>query len=338
MKIIIFAANSHLGKALTTHLGKNHDLTLVTRRPYLSDWPNILWNGKDQGLWTQTLEGADVVINLAGRTVNCRYNKTNRKQILDSRVQSTAAIGQAIGSSKNPPQTWLQMSTATIYSNRFDHPNDESTGLISDQPSEREDEGPAEWKFSVHVAKSWEQSAQSSLLRASLPESRKTESPFLTNATPGTRLVLLRSAMVMTPVAQGVFDTLLRLVRFGLGGRQGSGKQYVSWIHEIDFIRSIQWLIDNPGLSGAVNICSPNPLPNVQFMQTLRTAWGAKFGLNAATWMLHIGTFLMRTEPELVLKSRCVVPSRLLDSGFEFSYPDWNSAAHELCERWRQLN
>jgi uncharacterized protein len=296
MKIIIFAANSHLGKVLTANLGQNHDLTLVTRHPYSSEWPNILWNGKDQGPWTQTLEGADVVINLAGRTVNCRYNKTSRKQILDSRVHSTAAIGQAIGSSKKPPQTWLQMSTATIYSHRFDHPNDELTGLISDQPSERAGESPAEWKFSVHVAKSWEQSAQSSLLRASLPASQQSKSPFPTDASPCTRLVLLRSAMVMTPVAGGVFDTLLRLVRFGLGGRQGSGKQYVSWIHEIDFVRSIQWLIDNPELSGAVNICSPNPLPNVQFMQTLRTAWGAKFGLNAATWMLHIGTFRNRSR------------------------------------------
>lgn len=156
-------------------------------------------------------------------------------------------------------------------------------------------------------------------------------------AVPNTRKVLLRSAMVMSPDPGGVFDTLLRLVRWGLGGRSGDGRQYVSWVHEQDFVRAVDWLIQHDELDGPVNLAAPHPLPNAEFMQTLRRAWGISFGLPAAEWMLEIGAFLLRTETELILKSRRVVPGRLTNAGFEFDFPNWEQAAADLCERWREL-
>jgi NAD dependent epimerase/dehydratase family enzyme len=146
----------------------------------------------------------------------------------------------------------------------------------------------------------------------------------------------MRSAMIMSPAAGGAFDVLLRLVRFGLGGRAGDGRQYVSWIHDQDFIRAVMALIDHQELEGPVNLAAPNPLPNAEFMRDLRAAWGMPFGLPAATWMLEAGAFVLRTETELVLKSRRVVPGRLLQAGFTFQYPTWPEAARDLCQRWRE--
>jgi hypothetical protein len=140
----------------------------------------------------------------------------------------------------------------------------------------------------------------------------------------------------MNPDRGSAFDTLLGLVRMGLGGRSGDGRQYVSWIHPTDFVRAVTWLIERDGFSGPVNVCSPNPLPNADFMRALRRAWGARIGLPAARWMLEIGTLLMRTESELVLKSRRVIPGRLLEAGFTFDFPQWADAARDLCGRWRK--
>jgi uncharacterized protein (TIGR01777 family) len=171
------------------------------------------------------------------------------------------------------------------------------------------------WRFSIEVAEAWEQAANEA-------------------KAPATRKVLLRSAMVMSPDRGGVFDVLLGLVRRGLGGRAGDGRQFVSWVHDRDFVCAIHWLIEHD-LEGPVNIASPNPLPNVDFMRTLRTACGARIGLPASRWMLELGAFFLRTETELILKSRRVVPGRLLESGFEFKFPKWPEAAADLCERWR---
>lgn len=141
--------------------------------------------------------------------------------------------------------------------------------------------------------------------------------------------------MIMSPDHGGVFDTLLRLVRFGLGGTSGSGPQYVSWIHEHEFIAALDWLIERDHMSGAVNIAAPNPLPNAQFMRALREAWGMPVGLPAAAWMLAVGAVFLKTETELVLKSRRVVPGRLTDDGFKFGFATWPEAARELCARAR---
>lgn len=259
------------------------------------------------------LDRADVVINLAGRSVNCRYHRVNRDAIMRSRVESTRAVGKAIASVDSPPRVWLQMSTATIYAHRFDAGNDETTGGIGgDEPGI-----PEVWRFSIDVARAWEAATREVVV-------------------PDTRVVLLRSAMVMSPDKGGVFDTLLSLVRMGLGGRSGSGQQYVSWIHEADFVRAIDWIVERDGLAGAVNLASPNPLTNREFMAALRKAWGIGFGLPSARWMLEIGALFMGTETELILKSRRVVPGALLKDGFEFEYEDWKVAARELCERWRR--
>jgi uncharacterized protein (TIGR01777 family) len=258
------------------------------------------------------LEGADAVINLAGRSVDCRYTANNRREILESRVQSTRAVGAAIAQAQQPPRVWLQMSTATIYSHRYDAPNDEASGIIGGTERDASDT----WRFSIDVAKAWEAAAAE-------------------RETPATRKVVLRTAMVMSSDRGGVFDTLLRLVRVGLGGAAAGGRQYVSWIHHLDFVAAILWLIDHDEMEGVVNLAAPNPLPNRGFMGALRAAWGAPIGLPATAWMLEVGTFALRTETELVLKSRRVVPGRLADAGFVFRYPEWPSAALALCDEWR---
>jgi len=260
----------------------------------------------------EELAAADVVINLAGRSVNCRYTQRNRDVIKDSRVKSTRAIGEAIASMSDPPRVWLQSSTATIYAHRYDAPNDEATGVIGGN----EPDAPDTWRSSIDVARSWEQAVEEFTL-------------------PRTRVVRLRSAMTMSPDDGGVFDTLLALVRRGLGGRSGDGRQYVSWIHDRDFLRAIDWIVEKEHLAGAVNLSSPNPLPNAEFMRALRNAWGAPVGLPATKWMLEIGAVFLKTETELILKSRRVVPGTLLQDGFEFEFPMWADAARDLCDRWR---
>jgi len=294
MKVVIPGGSGHLGGILARSLEREgHQVVLVGRRS---------WDGLPA-----ELAGADVVINLAGRSVNCRYNARNRREIMDSRVDSTRAIGEAIARSVWPPRLWLQMSTATIYAHRFDAPNDEN-GIIGGDP----------WRFSVEVAQTWERALDQA-------------------ETPLTRKVKLRSAIVMSPEAGGAFDMLLRLVRRGLGGSAGDGRQYVSWIHYRDFVRSIQWIIDREPLSGAINIAAPDPLPNAEFMTALRAAWGIRFGLPAPRWLLEAGAFALRTETELVLKSRRVIPGALLESGFTFEHPTWPEAARDLCTRWRAI-
>lgn len=271
----------------------------------------VEWDGETVGPWGAELEGADAVVNLAGRSVNCRYSPANRRAILDSRIKSTEAVGAAIASCVDPPRVWLQSSTATIYSHRYDAPNDERTGLLGGE----EAGVPETWRFSIDVARAWEQA-------------------FEDAETPRTRKVALRTAIVMSPDRGGAFDTLLGLVRRGLGGTSGDGRQYVSWIHHEDFTRAIAWLIEND-VAGAVNLSSPRPLPNSDFMRDLRNAWGIRIGLPATRWMLEVGAAFMRTETELVLKSRRVVPTRLIEAGFTFLHPSWPEAARSLCSEWR---
>ncbi len=270
------------------------------------------WDGETVGSWAKEFDGADAIINLAGRSVNCRYTTKNRREILASRVESTRAVGAAIRQVANPPRVWLQASTATIYAHRYDADNNEATGILGGA----EPDAPDTWRFSIEVAKAWEDAANEC-------------------DTPQTRKVLLRSAMTMSPDRGGVFDAFLWLVRRGLGGRAGDGRQFVSWVHDRDFVRAVEWLIAHEELSGPVNLAAPCPLPNAEFMRTLRLAWGTRLGLPAPKWLLEFGTWAMRTESELVLNSRRVVPAKLLTSGFRFDFPSWVEASKDLCVRWK---
>ena len=312
MKLVIPGGSGQVGTILARAFHSDgHEVVVLSRRPTSAPWRTVEWDAHSPGAWTAELDGADAVINLAGRSVNCRYGVENRRAILESRVGSTHAVGDAIARTRRPPRVWLQAGTATIYAHRYDAPNDEATGRIGGaEPS-----APDTWRFSIDVARAWERAA--------------TE-----RATPRTRLVLLRSAMVMSPDRGGIFDTLLTLVRHGLGGTSGDGRQYVSWIHDADFVRAMRWLLEHEEIDGPVNVAAPRPLPNVEFMRALREAWGTRIGLPATRWMLEIGALVMRTETELVLKSRRVVPGRLLAAGFDFEFPEWPAAARELCSRW----
>ena len=316
MKIVIPGGTGQVGTVLASAFQNDgHEVTVLSRKPTSLPWRVAEWDAETIGPWADEIDGADVVINLAGRSVNCRYTDENRRQMINSRVNSTRAVGEAIAAAKDPPKVWLQMSTATIYAHRYDAPNDDVNGIIGGS----EPDAPDTWKFSIDVATSWERAANES-------------------NTPKTRKALMRAAMVMSPDRDGIFDTLLGLVRKGLGGTAADGRQYISWIHEKDFIRSVYWLIEHDELSGPVNLASPHPLMNKDFMRILRDAAGVSIGLPAAKWMLGIGAVLMRTETELILKSRRVVPKRLTESGFEFEFPHWEQAARDLCRRWRSEN
>ncbi len=305
MKVVIPGGTGALGTLLARGLSSGgHEVVLVSRRPRQGPWREVTWN--DIGAET---DGCDVVINLAGRSVNCRYNTANRKEILESRVLSTRAVGEAIASAASPPRVWLQASTATIYADRYDAPNDELTGQLGGS----EPGVPDTWRFSIDVATAWERAANEI-------------------ATPRTRKVLMRTAIVMSPERGGTFDLLYRLARFGLGGAAAGGRQFVSWIHGADFVAAVTWLIGST-LDGPVNLASPEPLPYRDFFGRIRKAAGVPVGLPATRWMLEVGAFALRTETELILKSRRVVPTRLVESGFSFRFPSWPAAAADLVGR-----
>ncbi len=316
MKIVIPGGSGQVGIVLCrAFVADGHEVVVLSRSRHSAAWRVVKWDAQMLGDWAAELDGADVVINLAGRSVNCRYNAENRQEMMESRVRSTRAVGEAIARAARPPRLWLQAGTATIYAHRLDAASDEATGIIGGS----EPDAPDTWRFSIHVAKVWEQAANDFVL-------------------PQTRTVLMRSAMTMSVDRGGIFDVLLGLVRRGLGGASGDGRQYISWIHEQDFVAAIYWLIEHSELAGAVNLAAPNPVPNREFMRTLRAAWGTRIGLPASKWMLEIGALLMRTETELILKSRRVVPERLIESGFTFRFPTWDEAAADLCRRWREVN
>jgi uncharacterized protein (TIGR01777 family) len=310
MKIVIPGGSGQVGAILGRAFHRDgHEVVMLSRRAIDGPWRVVPWDGMTVGAWSAEIDGCDAVINLAGRSVNCRYTAANRKDILDSRVLSTRVVGQAIAEARHPPRVWLQASTATIYSHRYDAPNDETTGMIGGGVG-----APSAWAFSTAVARAWEETLAAAL-------------------TPSTRKIALRSSMTMSANPGGIFATLLGLVRYGVGGTIAGGRQYVSWIHEDDFVAAVDWLIAREEVDGAVNLCAPNPLPQAEFMRALRQAAGVPIGLPATKWMATIGAVFMHTETELILKSRRVVPGRLLDRGFAFKYPHWKDAAIDLCGR-----
>lgn len=305
-RIILAGGSGFLGQVLAVwFLGRDWEVFVLTRHPRgRPDGARELgWDGETLGEWTRTLDGAAVVINLAGRSVDCRYHARNRREIMESRLRPTRALGEAIARCTVPPRVWLNSSTATIYKHTFGPAWDESgeTGGTREVRDE----------FSVEVAEAWERE-------------------FNAARTPVTRKVALRSAMVLGYGQNSVFPMLRRLTQLGLGGRMGAGGQFVSWIHHEDFCRAIQWLIERDDVSGIVNLAAPHPLTNADMMRLFRAQCGVSIGLPAARWMLEAGAFLLRTETELIIKSRRVVPGRLLANGFEFQFPQFRAALADL--------
>lgn len=308
-RIVLAGGSGFVGRLLTPALAaKGFEIVVLTRSPQrkASAARNVFWDGKTLGEWAGEVDGAAGVVNLTGRSVNCRYNETNRRLILDSRVFSTRVLGEAIAGAAEPPPVWLNASTATIYKHSYEREMDEAGEIASDKDAEDE--------FSVEVAQAWE---------AALNEAK----------TPGTRKIALRMSMVFGPEPGTVFRVLRRLARVGLGGIMAGGKQYVAWIHEQDYCRAVEWLLEHEDLNGPFNVAAPDPVTNREMMAALRRVVGMPIGLPAARWMMEIGAFFLRTETELMIKSRRVMPGKLLASGFRFDFPKLQEAAREIESR-----
>jgi uncharacterized protein len=327
LRIVLPGGSGQVGQALARYFTeRGHQVTVLTRGPYTAPWQTVHWDGEEIGPWTEFLEGADICINLAGRSVNCRYDAANRQAIYESRIHSTRLLGRVIAGLSEPPRVWLNASAATIYMRALDEdgvdlPVDETTGEVGGDALETEAIELAErWTerrgFSARVARDW-------------------EAEFFAAETPLTRKVALRSAVVLGPAPGSAFGVLSNLVRMGLGGKQGNGRQFVCWIHEADYARAVEFLIEREELDGPFNIAAPTPLPNSEFMAVLRWAWDVPNGLPAPSLAIKLGAIILRTEPELVLQSCRAVPGRLLKAGFTFEFPEWAEAAEDLVRQWK---
>ena len=294
--ITIAGGSGFLGQVLEDYFTtKGHTIYILTRTVKREN--DVHWNSKDLEDWTKTLEKTDVLINLTGKSVDCRYTDENKKQILNSRVDSTHALGLAINLCEHPPKVWFNSSTATIYRHSNDKQMTEEHGDIGDD-------------FSMNIAKSWEKA-------------------FYSITNPKTRKIALRTSIVMGKHG-GATEPLKNLVRFGLGGKQASGNQKVSWIHELDFARVIEFLIENKNLDGNFNLAVPNPTNNKTLMAAFRKVMKMPFGISHPEWLIKLGAKLIGTEPELVLKSRNVIPERLLNNGFKFKFDEIEIAISDL--------
>jgi len=297
-KIVIAGGSGFVGRSLAAHFSKTSDVVILSRAASkdIGNVKTVKWDAVDAGEWTAELEGAYALINLTGKNVNCRYTADNKKEILESRTLSTRALGEAVKKLKNQPKVWIQMSSATIYRHSDDKPMDETHGEIGDD-------------FSMGVCQAWEKI-------------------FSDLELPGVRKVIMRLSIVLSH-GGGAFPSMLNLVKFGLGGRQGSGKQMVSWIHEKDVVAVIEWML-NGEAKGVYNVTAPQPVSNEKFMRTLRETYGAWFGLPSPVWLLNFGAKLIGTETELVLKSRWVIPKRLLQEGYRFQFTSVEAASNDL--------
>ena len=296
-KIIIAGGTGFVGRYLNKKfVTAGYDVIIISRTKSQVNWDNA-------PLITEALENAAILINLAGKSVDCRYNEKNKKEIYDSRIDTTTILGNAILDCKNPPPLWINSGTATIYRHAQDRPMTEIDGEIGTG-------------FSVNVATNWEQA-------------------FFSFKLPQTRQVALRMAIVLGKDG-GVIKPLKNLVRFGLGGQQGSGKQMFSWIHIEDLYRIIIFTQQHTELSGFINTCAPNPVNNKTLMQLLRKNMGVAFGLTAPVWLLKIGAVLIKTETELILKSRWVMPQRLTSAGFQFQYGEIDIALKQILSEQQQ--
>ena len=295
-KLVLVGGNGFLGRHLHAHFqAVGYEVVSISR----TGPGDVRWDARTLGPWAQALEGAAVLVNLAGRTVDCRYTPANRQQIIASRVESTTVLGAAVAACQQPPRVWLNSSTATIYMHTEGAlpANTEATGVIG--------EG-----FSVAVAQAW-------------------EAAFAACPAPATRKVALRTSIVLGRDG-GAFPVLARLAGWGLCSPQGSGQQWISWLHIRDFCRAVEFLVHSEQLSGAVNLCAPHPLPNREFNALLARQLQPLVRLPQPRWLLEIGAFVLRTETELILKSRKVYPQRLLDAGFQFDFPTCEAALTAL--------
>ncbi|OXB09976.1 TIGR01777 family protein [Flavobacterium plurextorum] len=298
-KLIIAAGTGFLGQVLVNHFqNKFEEIVILTRgkSQIINGIKYVNWNARTFSGWENELENATVLINLAGKSVDCRYTKDNKKEILLSRIKSTKILNKAVLNCKNPPKHWLNSSTATIYRFSLDKQMDEVDGEIGND-------------FSINVALSWEKA-------------------FFKTETPNTLKTALRTSIVLGKNG-GAFIPLKNLAKTGFGGKQGSGNQFVSWIHEDDFANAAAFIIEKE-ISGIINVVSPEPVQNIVFMQKLRKSVGFPFGIPLNKFFLEIGAFFIRTEPELILKSRNVVPKRLLENGFQFKFGDIDTAFRNL--------
>lgn len=314
-KIIIAGGTGFIGQGICNYFGVDNQIVILTRqlpdqktnafgenvinKEIAKNIRYVKWDGVGLSDWANEINGADIIINLAGKTVNCCYNEKNKKEIFDSRTNSVRAIGLAIQQATVPPKLWINAASATIYPHATDSPRDENFTSFADD-------------FSVQVCKLWEKT-------------------FYEQRTPFTRKVALR--MAITLGAGGVMIPYFNLLKFGLGGKQGNGKQMYSWVHIIDTCRMIEWIAEHTELEGTYNCVSPNAVTNEKFMTALRKVTGYVFGLPAYEWMLKIGARLIGTEPELILKSRWVLPTRILQTGFKFSYPYLKDAFDEIIKQ-----
>ncbi|MFZ6014111.1 MAG: TIGR01777 family oxidoreductase [Bacteroidota bacterium] len=301
-KIVIAGGNGFLGTVLYEYFAQHAKEVIVIARkkmPERGNLKSVLWDGKNIGDWSTTLEGADVLINLAGKNVNCRYTEENKKLIYSSRLDSTHVLGRALQQCQNPPKLWINMSSATIYNASFDRYQTEASDDVGDD-------------FSMDVCKQW-------------------ETAFNKYHNARTRKALIRTSIVLGNDG-GALPVLKNLVKVGMGSRQGDGRQFCSWIHERDFCRVIQWIISNSSASGIYNVVAPQPVINSELMCKLRRAMNKSWALPMPQWLLELGAVLIGTETELILKSRKVYPKRLLDEGFVFEFSDAEHALEDLCQ------
>ena len=298
-KIIIAGGSGFLGKVLETYfVQKEYQVKILTRNPKRNN--EIYWNAKDLGAWTNHLENAEALINMTGKSVDCRYTESNKKEIYNSRIDSTNLLGLAINLCENPPKAWFNSSTATIYRHSLDKQMTEENGEIGNN-------------FSMDIAKSWEKA-------------------FYKVTNHKTRKIALRTSIVMGRNG-GAITPLKALTKFGLGGKQATGKQKVSWIHELDFARAIDFLMQNENLEGNFNLSVKYPTNNKTLMQIMRKVLGIPFGISHPVWLIRLGAKLIGTESELVLKSRNVIPKRLLDNGFKFQFETIELALEDLLKK-----
>lgn len=299
-KIVLAGGNGYLGTVLARYYKNLSAQVIILSRkaaPAQDNISTVVWDGKTEGDWVQTLQGADLLINLCGKNVNCRYNRKNKNEIVLSRAVPARLLNKVIAKMQHPPKLWINAASATIYRHAEDHAQDEQNGEIG-------------CGFSVDVCRQW-------------------EGAFFETETPKTRKIALRIGIVLGR-HESVFPRLLNLVKCGLGGRQGDGQQYVSWIHEQDVARCTAWLLEKQELQGVFNCTAPNAIKNTTLMQVIRQAYGIPFGLPAPQWLLEIGMLIIGSETELVLKSRWVAPERLLQSGFEFQFASARHAVHDI--------
>jgi len=299
-KIILAGGNGYLGGVLAgyyRHIAE--EVIILSRKPKTNEdnIKTILWDGKTKGEWIKEIEGADMLINLCGKNVNCRYTAKNREEIIHSRVVPTTLLNEVVGELNNPPALWINITSATIYRHAEDFAQDEATGQIG-------------YGFSIDVCQQWEEA-------------------FFNECKAPVRKVALRMGIVLGR-SDSVFPRLLNLVRFGLGGKQGNGRQYVSWVHEQDVARSTEWILDHPEMNGVINCTAPEAIKNTDLMYTLRKSYGMPVGLPTPAWLLSIGARIIGTETELILKSRWVAPKRLLDSGYQFLFTKADYAIDDI--------